>query len=99
MPMAPKYTSDPSAPNTADLQPLPESATSSDETNKSDKVHVVIVGAGPAGLLLAFYLLERGAGRFRVSIFESREDLRVTAKRELNARRYSLVLSVSGKSL
>jgi cation diffusion facilitator CzcD-associated flavoprotein CzcO len=68
----------------------------SDASPKTLKpAHVVIVGAGPSGLLLAFYLLEFGGGRFRVSIFESREDLRVTAKRELNARRYSLVLSVS----
>lgn len=57
--------------------------------------HVVVVGAGPAGLLLAFYLLERGTGAFRISIFESREDLRTTAKRDLNARRYSLSLAVS----
>lgn len=62
--------------------------------NMSAPVHVVIVGAGPAGLLLAFYLLERGDKMFKISIFESREDLRTTAKRELNARRYSLSLAV-----
>ncbi|GAQ80010.1 hypothetical protein KFL_000440120 [Klebsormidium nitens] len=60
-------------------------------------VHVVIVGAGPAGLLLAFYLLERGNKSFKVSLYESREDLRTTAKRELNARRYSLSLAYKGK--
>jgi hypothetical protein len=71
-------------------------AMESDASPKTLKpAHVVMVGAGPSGLLLAFYLLEFGEGRFRVSVFESKVDMRVTAKRELNARRYSLVLSVS----
>ncbi|GAQ89828.1 hypothetical protein KFL_005670020 [Klebsormidium nitens] len=97
--MAPKDTSDSGTPNSAEPHSKSGSATSSGDTNKSDKVHIVIVGCGPAGLLLAFYLLERGAGRFQVSIFESREDLRVTAKRERNARRYSLVLAYRGKKV
>jgi kynurenine 3-monooxygenase len=36
---------------------------------------VVIIGAGPAGLLLAHYLLRRG--RYRVEIYERRLDLRL----------------------
>ncbi|ABW27367.1 FAD-dependent oxidoreductase [Acaryochloris marina] len=38
--------------------------------------HVVIVGAGPAGLLLAVYLLKRPG--YRVSVFEQRADPRLT---------------------
>lgn len=38
--------------------------------------HVVIVGAGPAGLLLAGYLLKRPG--YRVSVFEQRSDPRLT---------------------
>jgi kynurenine 3-monooxygenase len=36
---------------------------------------VVIIGAGPAGLLLAHYLLRRG--RYRVEIYERRSDMRL----------------------
>lgn len=39
-------------------------------------LEVVISGAGPAGLLLAHYLLEKGGGRFRVSLFDRRDDPR-----------------------
>lgn len=40
------------------------------------KQHVVIVGAGPAGLLLAGYLLRRQ--RYRITIYEQRSDPRLT---------------------
>jgi kynurenine 3-monooxygenase len=36
---------------------------------------VVIIGAGPAGLLLAHYLLRRG--KYRVEIYERRADMRL----------------------
>jgi NADPH-dependent 2,4-dienoyl-CoA reductase/sulfur reductase-like enzyme len=48
---------------------------------------VVIIGGGPGGLLLALYLLEKGAGRFRVSIHEAREDPRESLKRPPSPRR------------
>ena len=35
----------------------------------------VIIGAGPAGLLLAHYLLRRG--KYRVEIYEQRADFRL----------------------
>lgn len=37
---------------------------------------IVIIGAGPAGLLLAHYLLRRG--KYRVEIYERRSDFRLT---------------------
>lgn len=43
------------------------------------KQQVVIVGAGPAGLLLACYLLRRQ--RYRVTIYEQRADPRLTQQR------------------
>jgi NADPH-dependent 2,4-dienoyl-CoA reductase/sulfur reductase-like enzyme len=43
-------------------------------------LEVVISGVGPAGLLLAHYLLEKGKGRFRVSLFERRDDPRKIRK-------------------
>lgn len=52
-----------------------------------EPMRVVIVGAGPSGLLLAHYLLEKGNGRFSVSIHEAREDPRVTMKRPPTPRR------------
>jgi kynurenine 3-monooxygenase len=36
---------------------------------------VIIIGAGPAGLLLAHYLLRRG--QYRVEIYERRSDMRL----------------------
>ncbi|GAQ81515.1 hypothetical protein KFL_000820230 [Klebsormidium nitens] len=51
---------------------------------------VVIIGAGPGGLLLALYLLEKGQGRFKVSIHEAREDPRETLKRPPSPRRSPL---------
>jgi cation diffusion facilitator CzcD-associated flavoprotein CzcO len=54
---------------------------------KAEPMRVVIIGAGPSGLLLAHYLLEKGNGRFRVSIHEAREDPRWTMKRPPTPRR------------
>lgn len=55
--------------------------------DQAKPMDVVIVGAGPGGLLLALYLLEKGGGRFRVSIHEAREDPRETLKRPPSPRR------------
>eukprot|EP00245_Coleochaete_scutata_P001400 TRINITY_DN1170_c0_g1_i2.p1 TRINITY_DN1170_c0_g1~~TRINITY_DN1170_c0_g1_i2.p1 ORF type:complete len:529 (+),score=63.96 TRINITY_DN1170_c0_g1_i2:265-1851(+) len=62
-----------------------------------DPSHIVIVGAGPAGLLLAHYLLEHGAGRFKVTIFDAREDPLDESKRPRSERRYLLSLSLRGR--
>jgi 2-polyprenyl-6-methoxyphenol hydroxylase-like FAD-dependent oxidoreductase len=51
-------------------------------------MRVVIHGAGPAGLLLAHYLLGKGEGRFKVWIYEEREDPRETLKKPPSTRRY-----------
>lgn len=58
----------------------------SQEANNA--MRVVIIGAGPAGLLLAHYLLGKGEGRFKVWIFEEREDPRETLKKPPSSRRY-----------
>lgn len=55
----------------------------------SEPVKVVISGAGPAGLLLAHYLLSFGKDKFRVIIYDKAEDPRETLKQTLNYRRYS----------
>ncbi|GJP29419.1 hypothetical protein CLOM_g16682 [Closterium sp. NIES-68] len=56
---------------------------------------VVIVGAGPAGLVLANHLLTRGGGRFHVSVVEKGEDPREKVEEAVEvARRYSIGLNV-----
>jgi len=54
----------------------------------SDPVKVIISGAGPAGLLLAHYLLSFGKDKFRITIYDKAEDPRETQKQTLNYRRY-----------
>eukprot|EP00850_Spirogloea_muscicola_P011483 SM000071S21107 [mRNA] locus=s71:401270:404624:+ [translate_table: standard] len=64
---------------------------------EGEPLHVVVAGAGPAGLLLAHYLLHFGGGRFRVSMFERGHDPR--RPEELDAtsgRRYSMGLNKRG---
>jgi cation diffusion facilitator CzcD-associated flavoprotein CzcO len=62
--------------------------TSSHETpSRGTSLKVVIIGAGPSGLLLAHYLLEKGAGRFRVSLHDAKEDPRETIKQPPTPRR------------
>ncbi|GAQ86238.1 hypothetical protein KFL_002780020 [Klebsormidium nitens] len=60
-------------------------------------LEVVISGAGPAGLLLAHYLLEKGGGRFRVSLFDWRDDpRRARDSTDPGIRRYSIGLGMRG---
>ena len=56
-------------------------------------LNVAIVGAGPAGLLLAHRLLKSGA---KCTLFESRSDPRVATN--LEGRAYALGLGVRGRS-
>ena len=55
---------------------------------------VVIVGAGPCGLLLAHYLLRRG-DRYQIEIYDRRSDPRVAASS--NARSFPISLSTRGE--
>lgn len=55
--------------------------------------HVVIVGAGPAGLLLAGYLLKRPG--YRVSVFEQRSDPRLT--QQVQNRTFPISLQERGR--
>lgn len=56
---------------------------------------VVIVGAGPCGLLLARYLLRRG-DRYQVEIYDRLQDPRTAASS--NARTFPISLSTRGKN-
>ncbi|CAI5536069.1 unnamed protein product, partial [Closterium sp. Naga37s-1] len=61
----------------------------------ADLFRVVIVGAGPAGLVLANHLLTRGGGRFHVSVVEKSEDPRKKVEEAVEvARRYSIGLNI-----
>ncbi|CAI5488796.1 unnamed protein product, partial [Closterium sp. Naga37s-1] len=63
----------------------------------ADVFRVVIVGAGPAGLALANYLLARGGGRFHVSVIEKGVDPRAEVEEAAEiARRYAMGLSIRG---
>ncbi|MEO0375861.1 MAG: NAD(P)-binding protein, partial [Cyanobacteria bacterium P01_A01_bin.17] len=53
---------------------------------------IVIIGAGPAGLLLAHYLLRRG--RYRVEIYERRPDPRLV--KQAHQRTFPLTLQLRG---
>ncbi len=53
---------------------------------------IVIIGAGPAGLLLAHYLLKRGG--YRVEIYERRPDPRLVAQSQ--QRTFPLTLQLRG---
>ncbi|CAI5535396.1 unnamed protein product [Closterium sp. Naga37s-1] len=69
----------------------------SGEAEGADVFRVVIVGAGPAGLALANYLLARGGGRFHVSVIEKGEDPRAEVEEAAEiARRYAMGLSIRG---
>ncbi|CAI5515438.1 unnamed protein product [Closterium sp. Naga37s-1] len=67
----------------------------SGEAEGADVFRVVIVGAGPAGLALANYLLARGGGRFHVSVIEKGVDPRAEVEEAAEiARRYAMGLSI-----
>ncbi|CAI5483702.1 unnamed protein product [Closterium sp. Yama58-4] len=67
----------------------------SGEADCADVFRVVIVGAGPAGLALANYLLARGGGRFHVSVIEKGADPRAEVEEAAEiARRYAMGLSI-----
>ncbi|CAI5496254.1 unnamed protein product [Closterium sp. Naga37s-1] len=69
----------------------------SGEAEGADVFRVVIVGAGPAGLALANYLLARGGGRFHVSVIEKGVDPRAEVEEAAEiARRYAMGLSIRG---
>jgi kynurenine 3-monooxygenase len=53
---------------------------------------IIIIGAGPAGLLLAHYLLDRGD--YRIEIYERRPDPR--AVKQLNQRTFPIALQTRG---
>ncbi len=55
---------------------------------------VVIIGAGPAGLLLAHYLLRRG--KYRVEIYERRADFRLTDRSK--SRTFPISLQERGRA-
>lgn len=59
----------------------------------SQAPHVIIVGAGPSGCLLALLLAEQGA---RVSMFEGRKDLRHLQGQNLDSRSINISLSTRG---
>lgn len=59
-------------------------------------LRVVVVGVGPAGLLLAHYLLTHGNGRYSVQMFERAEDPREIMKNGSNSYRYSMGLCRRG---
>jgi hypothetical protein len=61
--------------------------------NTGEKKRVVIVGAGPAGLLTAHYLLREGG--FEVQLFEARGDPR--KENPSSFRQYSLGLGARGR--
>ncbi len=56
---------------------------------------VVIVGAGPCGLLLAHYLLRRD-DKYQIDMYERRGDPRQTSFS--NARTFSIAISLRGKN-
>eukprot|EP00850_Spirogloea_muscicola_P011482 SM000071S21106 [mRNA] locus=s71:391555:399694:+ [translate_table: standard] len=61
-------------------------------------VRVVVVGAGPSGLLFAHYLLRHGAGRFGVQLFEKGPDLTSpAAERPGYDKRYSMGINLRGQ--
>lgn len=63
----------------------------------ADPKNVLIVGAGPAGLLAAHHLLRNGEpGAFKVTIAERRSDPR--ASEQASLRSYSLGLGVRGRA-
>ena len=63
----------------------------------ADPKNVLIVGAGPAGLLAAQHLLRRGdADAFKITIAERRADPR--ASEQASLRSYSLGLGVRGRA-
>jgi len=63
----------------------------------ADPKNVLIVGAGPAGLLAAHHLLRNGEpGAFKVTIAERRADPR--ASEQASLRSYSLGLGVRGRT-
>ena len=63
----------------------------------ADPKNVLIVGAGPAGLLAAHHLLRRSdAGAFKITIAELRADPR--ASEQASLRSYSLGLGVRGQA-
>eukprot|EP00850_Spirogloea_muscicola_P006719 SM000032S12103 [mRNA] locus=s32:522953:532169:+ [translate_table: standard] len=61
-------------------------------------VRVVVVGAGPSGLLFAHYLLRHGAGRFQLQLFEKGPDLTSPApERPGYDKRYSMGINLRGQ--
>ena len=64
------------------------------KTGDAEKQRVVIVGAGPAGILTAHYLLQEGG--YQVELFESRGDPR--KENPSSFRQYSLGLGARGRN-
>lgn len=83
---------------TPSLSPTDTSAADVSAPPSQEPVKVVICGAGPAGLLLAHFLLGRGQGKFRVVVYDKAEDPRETLKQDLNYRRYSIGISKRGEN-
>jgi kynurenine 3-monooxygenase len=72
-------------------------------TNDNGLRHVIISGAGPAGLLLAVLLLQRNEELtnplYKVTLVDNREDLGVFSTEELKQRHRSWMLGLAGHGI